>query len=74
MQRSFATGVLPKVWKTSAVTLIFKKGDSGSNYRPISLTPIVAKIMERISPSYDHSDLITILFPKNKTDLILGDL
>ena len=47
MQRSFATDVLPKVWKT--VTPIFKKGDkySASNYKLISLTPIVVKIMER---------------------------
>ena len=50
MQKSFNEGCLPDVWKTASVTPIFKKGDKldVNNYRPISLTPIVTKIMERI--------------------------
>ena len=68
MQRFFAAGVLPKIWKTSAVTPIFKKGDknSASNYRPISLTPIVDKIMERIIVTqlrafcFDHNGILKV--------------
>ena len=47
---SLLSGILPEVWKTSFITVIFKKGrkDIVSNYRPISLTCIVCKIMESI--------------------------
>ena len=43
-------GTLPKEWKLGHVVPIFKKGDKHevSNYRPISLTCLVAKILERI--------------------------
>ena len=41
---------LPRQWKTAVVTPVYKKGISSScsNYRPISLTSVVLKIMERI--------------------------
>ena len=41
---------VPCAWKSAVVVPVFKKGVSGSvqNYRPISLTCIVSKIMERI--------------------------
>ena len=41
---------LPSDWKTGYVTAISKKGNKcdPSNYRPISLTSIICKIMESI--------------------------
>ena len=46
---SFNKMELPSIWKMSNVTPLFKKGskqDAG-NYRPISLTCILCKIMEK---------------------------
>ena len=47
---SFQTGIVPKYYKTSYVTPLFKKGNrvEASNYRPISLTSHIIKIYERI--------------------------
>src|SRR6188508_943641 len=47
---SLKLGFIPDMWKSSIVKVIFKKGakDSISNYRPISLTCIVCKILESI--------------------------
>ena len=48
--KSFNLSGLPSVWKSAIVTPVFKKGSASSvtNYRPISLTCIVCKIMETI--------------------------
>lgn len=50
MQKSFDSMALPRSWKDASVTPIFKKGDKldCSNYRPVSIVPIVAKIAEKI--------------------------
>lgn len=47
---SLASGTLPIKWKQANITPIFKKGDRtiASNYRPISLTSVACKILERI--------------------------
>ena len=48
--KSLETGILPDDWKSAEVTAIFKKGaksDPG-NYRPVSLTCIVCKVLESI--------------------------
>ena len=47
---SIVTGVFPDAWKHAIVVPIFKNGDFNnvSNYRPISLLPIVSKILEKI--------------------------
>jgi hypothetical protein len=48
--KSLNEGVLPADWKTAHIVPVFKKGDSqsASQYRPISLTSVVCKILERI--------------------------
>lgn len=50
MTSSFNSARVPISWKKASITPIFKKGDklNPKNYRPISLTPIVCKIMESI--------------------------
>ena len=47
---SMSTSTLPKVWKTSNVSPIHKKGSKSKcdNYRPVSLTCIASKLMESI--------------------------
>ena len=48
--KSLESGEVPEDWKTAVVTAIFKKGtrsDPG-NYRPVSLTCVVCKVLESI--------------------------
>ena len=49
-QRSLATGLIPEIWKKSLVTPIYKAGSRSTplNYRPVSLTCVPCKIMERL--------------------------
>ena len=43
-------GIFPYQWKKANVTSVHKKNDKQiiSNYRPISLLPILAKVFEKI--------------------------
>ncbi|VDI28308.1 Hypothetical predicted protein [Mytilus galloprovincialis] len=47
---SFSSGIVPEGWKIGQITALFKKGDKklASNYRPVSLTSIICKIMEKL--------------------------
>ena len=50
-QRSLHTGILPPIWKTAHVVPIFKGKGSKlfvCNYRPISLTCVICKVVETI--------------------------
>ena len=49
-QQSLETGEVPEDWRTANVTPIHKKGDrtEPSNYRPVSLTSQVCKVMETL--------------------------
>ena len=49
-RRSMEESLIPEEWKRANVTAIFKKGAKWdpSNYRPVSLTSQIGKIMERI--------------------------
>jgi hypothetical protein len=48
--RCMAQGILPDVWLEAIVIPVFKKGSRSQvgNYRPISLTSVICKIMERV--------------------------
>ena len=49
-QKSLDSGKLLHIWKEANVSPIFKKGDKSdpSNYRPISLTCVLCKVLEYI--------------------------
>jgi len=49
-ESSYKLGKLPDEWKLGHVTAVYKEGNKGdpSNYRPISLTSIICKLMESI--------------------------
>ena len=46
---SFVTSVFPQRWKTAKVTPLFKGADpeNANNYRPISVLPVLSKVIER---------------------------
>ena len=48
--QSLESGIIPECLKRAAIVPIYKSGDKSlpSNYRPISLTPIIMKIFERV--------------------------
>ncbi|MEW8548552.1 MAG: reverse transcriptase domain-containing protein [Candidatus Thiodiazotropha sp.] len=49
-EKSLKETELPQIWKQANVTAIYKKGDKTKpeNYRPISLTSVPCKLMERL--------------------------
>ena len=51
INQSFDTGIFPNVLKLAKVLPIFKKDDNQifTNYRPISLLPVISKIFEKVS-------------------------
>ena len=57
--RSIASGIFPEEWKCSKVIPLFKKEERSdlNNYRPISVTPIVAKVFERMIYNQLHGYL-----------------
>ena len=49
--QSIDTSIFPDEWKSARITPLFKKAESRSdpsNYRPISIIPVVANVFERI--------------------------
>ena len=60
-EKPMQCGILPRDWKSAHVSSIFKKGSRNiaENYRPISLTSIVCKLMESIVKEYSMSYLTT---------------
>ena len=76
-QASLDQGVVPPDWKTANVVPLFKKGDKSKaeNYRPISLTSITCKVLERVvfSNIMSHFDKFKVLddaqhgFRKNRS-------
>ena len=57
---SITTGQVPKIWKEGIISAIFKKGNRSlpSNYRAITLTSVVCKLLEKIITNKIHQHLI----------------
>ena len=49
-RQSLDTGTCPSLWKSADITPVYTKGDASlaSNYRPISITPAICRLFERI--------------------------
>ena len=47
---SFRTGVFPSDWKIAKILSLYKNGatDQLGNYRPISILPVISKVVEKI--------------------------
>ena len=60
------TGQVPGDWKNAVVAPVYKKGQKSkaSNYRPISLTCIAAKLMEHILVSIPFNKIISLAISK----------
>ena len=60
---SISTGSIPQAWKMAKVIPIFKAGNRKmlNNYRPISILPLVSKILEKAV----HSQLLPYLTTNN---------
>lgn len=67
-QKSIAEGAIPDEWRKANVTCIFKKGSKSEpgNYRPVSLTSVICKLLERIVKRTVYEHL-------NKHDLLSND-
>ncbi len=65
-QKSLSTGRLPADWIKANVAPLYKKGDTSNpaNYRPISLTCILCKLLEHIVASNlnSHFNKFNILY------------
>ena len=60
-RKSLDSGDIPAILKRAAIIPVFKGGDKTcpSNYRPISLTPVLMKLLERIIRKQVISFLVT---------------
>ena len=74
--QSLREGVIPTTWKQSSITPIHKGGshDDPSNYRPISVVPILAKILEKIVSNYQLSSYLeeNQLFHPHQVHFVVG--
>ena len=72
---SLGNGVLPNAWKKARVSAIYKKDNKkvASNYRPVSLTSIICKVMETLIRDHivDHMKLNN-LFSNKQYGFISG--
>ena len=64
---TISTCMIPSEWKAAKVTPIYKSGDKSdpSNYRPISVLPLISKVMERAI----QSQLVAFLTRSNSLSM-----
>ncbi|KAF2362725.1 Reverse transcriptase domain [Trinorchestia longiramus] len=69
---SIATNKFPDQWKHSIIKPLHKAGDinTASNYRPISLLPVLSKILEKVilNQLSTHLDTSNLLHPNQYVD------
>ena len=72
-QRSYDSGKIPSVWNNAYITALHKKGDKSmaSNYRPISLTCILAKVFEEILQNH-ISSFVAPMIAKQQNGFLPG--
>ena len=60
VNKSISDGIVPDLWKVARVTPLHKSDDKlqVENYRPISVLPVLSKVVERVV----HSQLNTHLY------------
>ncbi|CAB3982156.1 Hypothetical predicted protein [Paramuricea clavata] len=65
LNHSLRTGRLPSEWKSADVTPIHKKDlkEPVENYRPISLLPIISKVLERCVSRRFYDHIIHLITP-----------
>ncbi|WAR06007.1 LORF2-like protein [Mya arenaria] len=75
-QRSVDTGELPYDWRNANVAPVYKKGDrhTAENYRPVSLTCVVSKLLEHIICHHILNHLDNNNKNVNKDGLVYADL
>ena len=64
LNRSIETSQFPDLWKFApGVTLICKEGDKAemSNYRPISVLPIISRIFDKLIANYTNTRMIMVI-------------
>ena len=73
-KKSFAESILPDNWKIAHVSPIYKKGKKNlaENYRPVSLTAIACRLMERIIKDQIMKFLVDEKLLSNKQHGFLG--
>ena len=66
-QKSIDEQSVPKEWKNANITPIFKKGSKfeAGNYRPVSLTSVICKVMESLirDKIVDHLNKYELILP-----------
>ena len=57
---SLETSQFPDLWKNAPITPIFKEGDKieRSNYRPISILPVIPRLFEKLVSSQLYQSLV----------------
>ena len=57
---SLKEGNIPSQWKEAKVVAIYKKGDKkeAGNYRPVSLTSVPCKLLEKIIRKHLMDDMV----------------
>ena len=75
-EKSIQEAKVPEIWKTAHVTAIFKSGSrsKAENYRPLSLTSVPGKILERLirDEKVNHMQLKNLFFSKSQHWFISG--
>ena len=71
LNTSIETSMFPDVWKIARITTIFKDGKKTdkSNYRPISVLPVLSRIFEMLITSFTDISKEIVSLPLTRLGL-----